>query len=85
MRKMVLTELHYTKYAMYIYTRTEQHSSLHSLQCIPATVLPGVSPTSQLIHSTMQQRPLQAHKLSELSFTYKHCDKNTRDNSVRTP
>lgn len=49
------------------FTRTEQHSSLHSLQCIPVTVLSRVSPTSQLIHSTVQQRPLKAHTLDKIS------------------
>ena len=52
-----------THNAQCISTRTEQHSSLHGLQCIPVTVLSRVSPTRQLVHSTVQQRPLQAHKL----------------------
>uniref|UniRef100_A0A3Q4FYZ9 Grass carp reovirus (GCRV)-induced gene 2p n=1 Tax=Neolamprologus brichardi TaxID=32507 RepID=A0A3Q4FYZ9_NEOBR len=41
------------------------HSSLHSLQCILLTVLSRVSATGQLVHSTVQQRPLQSHKLSQ--------------------
>lgn len=53
------------KKIMCVFTRTEQHSSLHSLQCILLTVLSRVSATGQLVHSTVQQRPLQSHKLRQ--------------------
>lgn len=57
---MILIVLHQSQNrALSMYTRTKKYSSLHHLQCISVTVLSRVAPIGELVHTTVQQRPLQ--------------------------
>lgn len=57
---MMLTVVHQSQNrVLSIFTRTKKYSSLHHLQCISVTVLSRVAPIGELVHTTVQQRPLQ--------------------------
>lgn len=58
-----------------IATGTKKHGPLHHLQGIFVAVLSRVSPISQLVHATVQQRPLQAqeHTILGAFTTFNTC------------